>query len=133
MNLTRKITITFIFFLSLLINSTFAQVPNDIITSFDTGNSRLLAGYFNQNVELVVLDNDNVYSRAQAEQIVNSFFSNFTPIDKNAFSVIHNSGKEGAKSVIGKLETKRGTFRVYFLLKKDGDKEYIHRLSIEKQ
>lgn len=111
----------------------FAQVPADIVVSFDTGDSKLLSGFFNQNVELVVLDNDNVYSKAQAEQIVNNFFSSFPPLKENAFSVIHDSGKEGAKSVIGKLKTTKGNFRVYFLLKKDGSKEYIHQLRIEKQ
>ena len=95
--------------------------------------SKLLSGFFNQNVELVVLDNDNVYSKAQAEQIVSSFFSSFAPVKENAFSIIHDSGKEGAKSVIGKLKTTKGDFRVYFLLKKDGAKEYIHQLRIEKQ
>ncbi len=119
--------------MAFLANTTFAQVPNDIITSFNTGDSKMLAGYFNQNVELVVMDNDNVYSKAQAEQIVASFFSSFTPIEQDAFSIIHDSGKQGAKSVIGKLKTTKGNFRVYFLLKKDGSKEYIHQLRIEKQ
>lgn len=110
-----------------------AQVPNDIILSFETGDSKLLSGFFNQNVELVVMDNDNVYSKAQAEQIVNNFFNSFPPLKENAFSIIHNSGKEGAKSVIGRLKTNKGNFRVYFLLKTDGSKEYIHQLRIEKQ
>ncbi len=134
MFLFRKIAFLFIVLTGFATGNAFAQqVPDEIVTSFDTGNSRLLAGYFNQNVELVVLDNDNVYSKAQAEQIVNNFFQNFKPSENNAFTVIHNSGKEGAKSVIGKLQTTKGTFRVYFLLKKNGDKEYIHQLRIEKQ
>lgn len=90
----------------------------------------MLSGYFNQNVELVVLENDNVYSKAQAQQIVDNFFSNNSP--KN-FSVIHELGIEGAKSVIGNLGTKNGTFRVYFLLKQSDGKNYIHQLRIEKQ
>ncbi len=129
----KQISILAFLFLVMSAVQAFAQVPQDIITSLDEGDSKLLAGYFNQNVELVVLDNDNVYSKAQAEQIVNNFFSNFNPVSPNAFSVIHNSGKEGAKSIIGKLKTTKGDFRVYFLLKKNGNKEYIHRLSIEKQ
>ena len=109
------------------------KIPNDIIVALQTGNAKLLSGYFNQNVELVVLNNDNVYSKAQAQQIVNNFFSNFTPVEENAFSVIHDSGKADAKYVIGKLVTEKGNFRVYFLLKKNGGKEYIHQLRIEKQ
>jgi len=110
-----------------------AQVPKDILMSFETGNSKLLSTYFNQNVELMVLDNENVYSKSQAEQIVASFFSSFPPVKENAFQIIHNTGKEGARSVIGKLKTSKGSFRVYFLLKTDGSKEYIHQLRIDKQ
>lgn len=109
------------------------KLPNDIIVGLNTGNAKVLSTYFNQNVELVVLDNDNVYSKAQAQQIVSSFFSKFPPVKDNAFSVIHNSGKADAKSVIGKLKTEKGDFRVYFLLKKSGGEEYIHQLRIEQQ
>lgn len=133
MPLVKKISLTMVFISMVLISNIFAQVPKDIMNSLDTGNAKLLSGHFNQNVELVVLDNDNVYSKAQAQQIVNNFFKSFPPIEKNAFSVIHNGGKEGAKYVIGKLKTTKGNFRIYFLLKKNGTKEYIHQLRIEKQ
>jgi hypothetical protein len=133
MSFIKKIPALSILFVTLLANTAFAQIPDDIITSFNTGNSKLLSGFFNQNVELVVMDKDNVYSKAQAEQIVAAFFNNFKPAEENAFSIIHDSGKQGAKSVIGKLKTNKGNFRVYFLLKKDGTTEYIHQLRIEKQ
>ncbi|MCK3683927.1 DUF4783 domain-containing protein [Maribellus sp. YY47] len=133
MQLSKKISIVAILFLSLMAFHASAQVPKDIIKSFDTGDSKLLSGFFNQDVELVVLDNDNVYSKAQAEQIVASFFKSFPPIEKSAFTVIHNSEKEDPKFVIGKLQTTKGNFRVNFLLKKTGAKEYIHQLRIEKQ
>ncbi|MFV0593966.1 MAG: DUF4783 domain-containing protein [Draconibacterium sp.] len=133
MQFTKKISLILILFITMLAGTALAQVPNDIIKSFDTGNSKLLSGFFNQNVELVVLDNDNVYSKGQAEQIVASFFKSFPPIEKNAFTVIHNSEKEDPKFVIGKLQTTKGVFRVNFLLKKTGAKEYIHQLRIEKQ
>lgn len=107
-----------------------AQVPDDIILSLKSGNAKVLSEYFNQNVELVVLDNDNVYSKAQAEQIVTNFFNSYKP---EGFGVIHNGGKEGAKYVIGNLVTSNGSFRVYFLLKQNQGKDYIHQLRIEKQ
>jgi len=108
----------------------FSQVPDEVITSLQSGNARVLASYFNQNVELVILDNDNIYSRAQAEQIVSNFFSRFQPV---RFNELHSRGKEGAHYVIGNLVTKQETFRVYFLMKKTGGKDIIHQLRIEKQ
>jgi len=122
-------------FLLVCAMSTFAftgksQIPDEIILSLKSGNATVLSEYFNQNVELVVLENDNVYSKAQAKQIVNNFFNSYKPV---GFSVIHNGGKEGAKYVIGNLATNNGEFRVYFLLKQNQGKDYIHQLRIEKQ
>jgi hypothetical protein len=107
-----------------------SQIPDEIILSLKSGNARALSEYFNQNVELVVPGSDNVYSKAQAQLIVNNFFSSHSP---KSFSVIHQGGKEGAQYVIGNLDTQKGTFRVYFLLKKNNGKDYIHQLRIEKQ
>ena len=76
--------------------------------------------------------NDGVYSKAQAKQIVNNFFNSHTP-EPQGFSILHQGGKEGAKYVIGNLITNNGSFRVYFLLKKNNGKEYIHQLRIEKK
>ncbi len=108
----------------------FAQIPDEIVSSLKSGNANKLSEYFNQNIEMVVLDNDDVYSKAQAQQIVSSFFS------KNkakGFSIIHQGGKDGSSYAIGNLSTSTGTFRVYFLIKEAQDKAYIHQLRIEKQ
>jgi hypothetical protein len=117
-------------YLFIATSQVFAQVPDEVVLSLQTGNAKVLASYFNQNVELVILDNDNIYSKAQAEQIVSNFFSRYQP---TRFTELHNRGKEGAHLVIGTLTTKQETFRVYFLMKKTGGKDIIHQLRIEKQ
>lgn len=114
----------------LVVNPAIAQIPDEIILSLKSGNAKTLSGYFNQNVELVVPESDNVYSKAQAQLIVNEFFNSHSP---QSFSVIHQGGKEGAQYVIGNLGTSNGSFRVYFLLKKSDGKDYIHQLRIENQ
>ncbi len=120
----------FVIFALFITNQSVAQIPDDIILSLKSGNAKVLASYFNQNVELVILDNDNVYSKAQAELIVSNFFTKYQP---ERFSITHQGGKEGAQYVIGNLFTKQDTFRVYFLLKKTTGKNIIHQLRIEKQ
>lgn len=129
MHKTNKITILLALVL-LVAGSAVAQNTDEIIASLKSGNSKTLSQFFNPNVELVVLENDNVYSKAQAEQIVGHFFESNRP---ESFTLMHQGGKEGAKYVIGNLKTANGTFRVYFLLKKNGGKDYIHQLRIEKQ
>ncbi len=131
---TTKKTV-FIFFIAVFLlafgsHKASAQIPDEIIQSLKTGNEKTLAEYFNQNIELVVLDEDNVCSKAQAQQIVGKFFSNNSP---EGFSINHQGGKEGAQYVIGTLLTSKGSFRIYFLLKKNEGREYIHQLRIEQQ
>lgn len=136
MHLLKKISLSTFFICCILIvaaGPSAQSIPSSINLAFQTGDAKKLGSHFNQNVELVVLEKDNVYSRAQAQQIVNNFFSHFQPVESNAFSVIHSSDKGDAKAVIGKLKTEKGDFRVYFLLKKNSSKEYIHQLRIEKQ
>ena len=126
----KQIFISFLF-ISLLAASVpvQAQIPENLILSLNSGNAKTLAGFFNQNVELVIGDNDNVYSKAQAQQIVANFFKENQP---DRFAIIHEGGKEGAKYVIGNLTTLKGNYRVYFLLKESKSKSYIHQLRIEK-
>ncbi|WP_163716433.1 DUF4783 domain-containing protein [Mangrovibacterium lignilyticum] len=107
-----------------------AQIPDELILSFKTGNASTLSSYFNQNIELFVVDQDDVYSRAQAQQIVSNFFNQNKA---SGFSIIHQSGKEDTKYAIGKLTTNKGVYRVSFLVKNDKGKPVIHQLRIEKQ
>jgi hypothetical protein len=128
-NLSRKLIILCLAILA----ATFAvqaQIPDDIVVSIQNGDDVKLASYFNENVELVVQTHDDVYSKAQAQQIVAEFFKTNRP---RQFSIIHQGGKEGARYAIGSLVTNTGVFRVYFLLKTRSDNSYIHQLRIEKQ
>jgi len=107
-----------------------AQVPDDIIVSLRTGNASNLAKYFSPNVELVVLENENVYSKAQAEQVLADFFKKNPP---QKFSIIHQGGKDDSSYVIGNLQVPNNKFRVYFLIKSKNNLPYIHQLRIEKE
>ncbi|MGE4587448.1 MAG: DUF4783 domain-containing protein [Mangrovibacterium sp.] len=107
-----------------------AQIPEEVVNGFKTGNAGALSVYFSQNIEMVVLDHDDIFSKAQAQQILASFFNQH---EAHGFSLKHQGGKEGARYAIGSLITENGTFRVYFLLKEEGNKTCIHQLRIEKQ
>lgn len=124
----KLISLVFVFFA--LVTVSFAQIPDEIVTSIQNGNDVGLAAFFNENVELVVETHDDVYSKSQAQQIVAEFFKSNKP---KQFSIIHQGGKEDARYAIGSLTTATGTFRVYFLLKNKNNNSYIHQLRIEKQ
>jgi len=107
------------------------EIPDKIIVSLSKGDAKTLSGFFYNNVELVILEKDNVYSKAQAQQIVTKFFSDYKP---EGFEIVHKGegGSSGSRYVIGTLLTKKGKFRVYFFLKADKEKLFIHQLHIEK-
>jgi hypothetical protein len=107
-----------------------AQIPDAITLCIKNGNSVELAKHFNDDIELVILDKEDVYSRYQAEQILKNFFTNHTP---SSFTVIHEGGKEGSFYAIGTLKTSNGNFRIYFLIKKKSGRELIHQMRIEEQ
>jgi len=106
----------------------FAQVPEEIITGFKKGSSEILSKYFNQSIEMTVLDNDDIYSKEQAKQIISRFFSNNKP---KKFTILHQGVKEDSCYLIGKLLTNKKTYRVYFFVKGKSPHRYIHQLRIE--
>lgn len=100
-----------------------------IALTIKAGNSKELASFFNSNIELVITDQENVYSRSQAEQVLRDFFQRNTP---QSFSIIHQGSKDNSNFAIGNLVTSTGTFRVYFLIKTTNNNSYIHQFRIEK-
>lgn len=108
----------------------FAKIPDDIVKGLKTGNANLLSKSFNTNIELVVVDNENVFSKAHAKQVLIDFFKKYPPKE---FKIIHDGGKENSMYAIGNLETEKEKFRVYFLIKETKNKPLIHQLRIEKQ
>jgi len=128
----RKIFILLIFLagLDFMVYSNPQGIPEGISLAFKAGNSLELAKYFNSNIELVVLQTEDLYSKTQAERILRDFFKNFPP---KKFTILHHGGKEDSKYSIAELVTDNTTFRVYFLLKTREGKLLIHQLRIEKE
>jgi len=105
------------------------KIPPEIITAFKTGNYKELGNLFNNSVELVILENENVYSKAQAELIVRDFFTKYPP---TGFVIKHEEAREDLCYGIGRLSTQQGDFRVVILLKIKNGEAAIQQLRIEK-
>ncbi len=109
----------------------FAQdaVKDQVVDAMKTGNSSELAALFIANIDLTVKESSDVYSKAQAEQIMRKFFNDHPPVDL----VIEHSGvsKSGDKYFIGILRTRSGYFRTTFFLKKTESGFLVKQLRIE--
>lgn len=108
------------------------DIYTDISNAIRSGDAKAVARFFSTTVDLTVLSQEEVYSKAQAEQVLRDFFSKNTP---RTFNLIHKGvSKEGAKYAIGNLVTAQGAqFRTYFFVKQTASGEFIQELRFEKQ
>lgn len=106
-----------------------ADIPDKITLAFKAGNVDVLSEYLNSTVELALLDKEDFYTRNVAEGILKDFFREHATTD---FVIKHKGGKSESAYAIGTLRTRKGNFRVYFLLKTIDSKPLIHQLRIEK-
>jgi hypothetical protein len=106
------------------------SIPEAVILAFRAGNAEELSKHFYNNIELILLENEDVYSKVQAEQILKKFFADHRP---SAFNIIHEGGKETSRYAIGSLTTSSGNFRVSFLIKNQDGTLLIHQLRIEEE
>lgn len=109
--------------------SLIADVPADVAAAIRTGNAHQVASYFAENVDLKVLEQENIYSRAQAELILNDFFAKH-PV--KGFTIVHTSvPKNDSQFAIGTLETTNGKYRVHYLMKTITGKTSVTQFRIE--
>lgn len=105
---------------------------NAITKAISDGNAEALGQYFDQSVEVAVLNNEDVYAKAQAVRVVKDFFSQNKP---TSFSQVHQGTSRGNDSqyCIGNMVTAGGTFRVYIYMKVNGSSFLIQELRFDKE
>jgi len=117
-------------FLTLISAGNISQAEDEISTALKKGDYKLLSKFFNSNIELVLPGHENIYSKSQAEIIIKDFFEKH-PVD--SYTVQHSGGPDDAKYSIGMYKSGDTSYRIYYLLKKNGQNSYIHLLRIEKE
>ena len=118
------------FIISSLITTAQEQVkiPAGISLAIKSGNASELSKYMNSTVELLLLQTEDFYKKNVAETILKDFFNDYHIKD---FIIRHQGARNDAQYAIGNLETEKGVFRVYFLLKKVDQELLIHQIRIE--
>ena len=105
------------------------DVIDDIATAIRSGNPKNISKFFIENIDLKVIEQEDVYSKQQAEMILKDFFTKHAV---KSYTVAHKSQpKAGSQYVIGSLETANGKFRTYFLIKTVGTQTLIQQFRIE--
>jgi hypothetical protein len=104
------------------------KIPAGISIAIKSGNATELSKYMNSTVELLLLEKEDFYKKVVAETILKDFFNEYHTKD---FVIRHQGARNDAQYAIGNLETEKGSFRVYILLKKVDQELLIHIIRIE--
>ena len=96
---------------------------------FAAGNADALSAWFADNLEIAVLAKESDASRAQARQIVKTFFDSYTP---RSFDVNHTAGRANMKYALGTLKAGGETFNVTIFMSCKDDSYKIKQLKIER-
>jgi hypothetical protein len=106
-------------------------VFSGIISAFQSGNATILSSYFDNEVEIDILGNDNVYPKTAAKQIMEKFFVDYKPA---SFTKQHEgTSPSGSNYCIGILKTGKGTFRVSIHAKTIEGKKVVQQIQIEEE
>ncbi|MCS6917937.1 MAG: DUF4783 domain-containing protein [Chitinophagales bacterium] len=102
-----------------------------VAASIRMGNSRDLARYFDDQVQIGILSRQATYSKTQGEMVLRDFF---TKNKVKSFDLVHrgSTANRGADFAIGNLVTATQTFRVYFLMKQQGGQYLLQEINFEK-
>lgn len=105
------------------------DIVDAISTLFKSANSKEISKNFSPSVELTINEEEDVYTKAQAEQILRDFFTKNTAVNSTVVHLINTN--PNYRFGILSLSTKSGKFRVAITLKKTANTFFITELRIE--
>lgn len=102
---------------------------DELAKNFKLGNAKEIAKKFAPSVELIIIDQEDVFNRPQAEQILKDFFLKNQPQKSH---IIHRlSNNPNYRLTILSVSSKIETFRVTVTMKKVSNVFLINELRID--
>ena len=108
------------------------QGLDDISKAISKGDVEALSSYFDSNVEISILDEEDFYNKSQAKDVVKKFFTRNQP---KSFNLVHKGSSKGkdSKYFIGNLTAGGNTYRVYVYMKVFNGKPLIQELRFDEE
>ena len=102
----------------------------DVKSAFEQENAAKFESLFHTHVEMIMLNKDDRYAKAQAVELMDAFFKVH---EVKRFEKMHSgqSRNNGSNYDIGQLYTDKGKYRVYIYYRQVDNKNVIHQLTIE--
>jgi len=117
----------------LLIAPSIAMVTPDNLSSISkaisNGDANALSQYFDDKVEVSILDDENLLDKVEAKKALQGFFTKNKP---QSYNQVHDGTSKGAgsKYTIGNLKANGKVYRVYVYMKVSGKAYTIQEISI---
>lgn len=107
-----------------------ADIFKEIENAISLGNAKMMESYLNTSIELETPTSKGIYSRGQAQLIIDKFFQKYPPISFTITQKGNSSG--GSRFAIGNyVSTRERTFRVTIFVKKSGSDYLIQEIKFE--
>ena len=123
-----------IFAVSLSFSVSFAQQEeqlDNVKAAMKAGSAKELAKFLSESVDLNLDNNQNTYSKSQAEFVLRDFFKANPVAD---FTILHKgSSKSGQPYAIGQYKSGADKYRVFMKFKLVASQQLIHEISFSKE
>ena len=107
-----------------------ADIFKEIENALSLGNAKMIEGYLNTSIELETPTSKGIYSRGQAQLIIDKFFQKYPPISFTITQKGNSSG--GSRFAVGNyVSTRERTFRVTLFIKRSGQEFLIQEIKFE--
>lgn len=111
------------------VSSARADIVDDLAGYLKASNTREISKHFASTVELIILSEEDVYSKVQAEIILKDFLNKHKPVDAR---VVHRlDSNPSYRFTVIELDTDKGAFRISISLKDTGGRFLITEMRIE--
>lgn len=107
-----------------------SDVIDNVSAQISKGNAGGVATYFNDNVDVSIIDKQGVYSKAQAQIVLQNFFSTNAV---KSFSIVQRGQTSDGMFCIGTYVSSNASYRIYYLVSYMNGINLIVKFSISKQ
>jgi len=124
-----KNNVVILLFLAYFSTSFFADPIDSIAVLLQQGQAHELVKQFSSSVELSILEDEKVVSKAQAETLLNAFFTANKPV---SVKVIHRMDTNPSLLfAVAQLRTNGGSYRISYSIKSTSGNNELTELRIE--
>jgi len=122
----------FLIFLFPALLASATQDLDNISKAISKGDVEALSTYFDSNIEISILDEEDFYDKGQAKAVIKKFFNRNQP---KSFNLVHKGSSKGkdSKYFIGNLRAGGNTYRGYVYMKVSNGKPLIQELRFDEE